>query len=274
MLQNKAMLVDLTIHRWTATKHDQAVSAEVERTHSAKDAGRYNKALIDKAHLAEIDALGNQIRKYHYSRTLPWTDKGARLLSSELFMDYRDGIVDLRQQRDAAVNKFLNVYPALVQDARARLNTMFQADDYPSVDALRTSFGVDLEIMPVPDAQDFRVEVNKEEQDEIRQQIMTTIQARQEKAIKDCWDRVRDVAKRIADQCGNPRGRIHDSLMENALDLATVLSGLNITQDPLLVAVESDLRKLIVSTEQLRNNPRVRAQTASNATNILAKVPA
>jgi len=273
MLQNKAMLVDLTIHRWTATKHDQAVSAEVERNHSAKDAGRYNKALIDKSHLAEIDTLGNSIRKYHYTRTLPWTDKGARLLSSELFMDYRDGIAKLRDERNAAVNKFLSVYPSLVQDARARLNTMFQADDYPSVDSLRTSFGVDLEIMPVPDAEDFRVQVGKEEQDEIRQQIMATIQARQEKAIKDCWARVREVVKRIADQCGNPRGRIHDSLMENAHDLTTVLGGLNITQDPLLLQVESDLRKLIVPIDDIRNSLAVRNKTASDAINILAKVP-
>lgn len=274
MLQNRAMLVDLTIHRWTAIKHDQAVSAEVERTHSAKDAGRYNKALIDKSHLAEIDALGNSIRKYHYTRTLPWTDKGARLLSSELFMDYRDGIAKLRDERNAAVNKFLKVYPSLVQDARTRLNTMFQADDYPSVDSLRTSFGVDLEIMPVPDAEDFRVQVGKEEQDEIRQQIMSTIQERQQKAIKDCWTRVREVVKRIADQCGNPRGRIHDSLMENAHDLTTVLGGLNITQDPLLTEVEGDLRKLIVPIDDIRNNQRIRAKVASDAVNILAKVPA
>lgn len=274
MLQNKAMLVDLTIHRWTATKHDRAVSAEVERTHSAKDAGRYNKALIDKAHLAKIDTLGNEIRRYHYEHTLPWTDKGARLLPSELFMEYREGIIDLRRHRDTAVNDFLKVYPALVQDARNRLNTMFQADDYPSVDSLRTSFGVDLEIMPVPDAEDFRVQVGKEEQDEIRQQIMSTIQARQEKAVKDCWNRVHEVTKRIVDQCSNPKGRIHDSLMDNADDLVTILHGLNITQDPLLTEVEADLRALIVPVERIRQFPSTRSQVASKAVNILAKVPA
>ena len=29
------MLVDLTISRWTAVKHDRAVSAEVDQTHAA-----------------------------------------------------------------------------------------------------------------------------------------------------------------------------------------------------------------------------------------------
>ena len=45
MIQSKAMLVDLTIRQWTATKHDKAVSAEVETAHAAKDAGRVHCVL-------------------------------------------------------------------------------------------------------------------------------------------------------------------------------------------------------------------------------------
>ena len=122
MFQEKSMLVDLTIHRWTATKHDRSVSAEIEKSHNAHDAGRYNKQLIDKTHLKLIDELGNELRKYHYHHTLPWTDKGARLLPSKLFFEYRDGLNRLKQQRQSAVNDFLKIYPDLVTTARVRLN--------------------------------------------------------------------------------------------------------------------------------------------------------
>jgi hypothetical protein len=267
------MLADLTIHRWTATKHDRAISSEIEKTHSAKDAGRYNKQLIDKAHLAAVDELSGALRKYHYTHTLPWTDKGARLLPSKLFMEYRQGINELKLQRQAAVDKFLTVYPQLVNDARLRLNTMFQPEDYPPVDALRKSFGVELEIMPVPTSSDFRVEVSQEAQDEIRQQITESLNERQAKALKDCWARVREVVGRISDQCGNPKGRIHDSLVTNAADLVNVLDGLNISNDPALEAAGKELREMLVSADKLRNSPTTRAAVANKAAVLLQGVP-
>lgn len=273
MLQQKSMLVLLTINRWTATKHDKTVSTEVEKAHNATDAGRYNKRLIDKAHLAAITTLEGQIRQYHYSRTLPWTDKGHRLLPSELFMEYRQDIATLRAQYMQAVDNFVAVYPQLIQDARQRLQSMFQPEDYPEVSKIRERFGVELEIMPVPDAADFRVTVAQEEQDEIRQQITAAVQAKQTRAVKDCWQRVREVVSRIAEQCSKENGRIHDSLMDNASDLVNVLSGLNITGDPELTAVEQDIRKLIVDPDTIRTSPTTRKQLADGASEILAKMP-
>ena len=36
MFEKKAMLVELTIHQWTARKHDKRVTSEVDRGHNAK----------------------------------------------------------------------------------------------------------------------------------------------------------------------------------------------------------------------------------------------
>lgn len=273
MLQERSMLADLTIHRWTATKHDPAVSAEIEKVHAAKDAGRYNKQLIDKGYLATIDDLGNKIRKYHYNYTLPWTDKGARLLPSKLFMEYRQGLADLRNKRDKAVNDFLLLYPSLVTAARTRLNTMFQPEDYPPVESLRKSFGVELEIMPVPDAGDFRVDVANEIQVEIRQQIQDSMRARQDKAVKEAWTRVHEVVKRVYDQCSNPKGRIHDSLMDNVKELASVIHGLNITDDPALAQMSAELTNLWISPDSIRTSLWVRRDTADKAEILLQKIP-
>jgi len=274
MLNSCSMLADLTIHRWTATKHDPSVSAEVERTHSAKNAGRYNKLLIDRAHLADIDALGNQLRAFHYKHTLPWSDKGARILPSKLFMTYQDGFNDLRDKRSAAVDKFIELYPSLVADARTRLKTMFDPFDYPDVSQLRQSFGVDLEIMPVPSAEDFRVGVlNDQMQSAIRRDILQKLEERGKQANRECWLRVDEVVGRIAEQCSKPKGRIYDSLMDNARDLALVIDGLNITDDPNITAIGDDLRALIVDPEDLRKSATTRAAIARLANDILQRVP-
>lgn len=274
MLNSCSMLADLTIHRWTATKHDPSVSAEVERTHSAKNAGRYNKLLIDRAHLADIDALGNQLRAFHYKHTLPWSDKGARILPSKLFMTYQDGFNDLRDKRSTAVDKFIDLYPNLVADARTRLKTMFDPFDYPDVSQLRQSFGVDLEIMPVPSAEDFRVGVlNDQMQSAIRRDILQKLEERGKQANRECWLRVDEVVGRIAEQCSKPKGRIYDSLMDNARDLALVIDGLNITDDPSITAIGDDLRALIVDPEDLRKSATTRAAIARLANDILQRVP-
>lgn len=272
MLQNKSMLVDLTICRWSARAFDKKVSAEVETSHSARDAGRYNKQLIDKAHLAEINELASQLRNYHYSRTHIWTDKGQRLLPSALFMEYRQGLADYKAKFMAAANKFVQAYPQLVQDARVRLGTMYEPADYPQPADIAKMFDIRLEIMPVPDAHDFRVDVAKETEAEIREQITKVVQDRYSAATKDCWARVREVVSRIAEQCSKEKGRIHDSLMDNASDLVSVLTGLNITNDPEIAAIETELRALIVPADSIRKSPTTRKRLAEGAASILAKM--
>jgi hypothetical protein len=273
MLQNKAMLVELTIHQWTAVKHDRVASAEVEATHQAKDAGRYNKRLVDKSHLEAISSIANKLRQYHYSRTLPWTDKGPRLLPSELFMEYRAEITKFQAEFDRAVRDFVALYPSIVQGARVRLNTLFCADDYPQSSEIIDAFGVSLDIMPVPDAADFRVAISTEDADVIRKQITFAVEERQAKAVKECWMRVHEVLKRIAEQCGKQKARIHDSLIDNARDLVAVLSGLNITNDPALTSMQDEIKNhLLVSPDALRNSASRRKQVADTATDLLGRI--
>ena len=52
MLNHKAMLMTLSISQWTARKHDKHASSEIEKSHGAKNAGRFNKLLVDADALA------------------------------------------------------------------------------------------------------------------------------------------------------------------------------------------------------------------------------
>lgn len=274
MIQSKAMLVDLTIRQWTATKHDKDVSSQVEQSHAAHDAGRYNKRLIDKANLTDINRVANELRKFHYAHTLPWTDKGQRMLPSDLFMDYRQEVAKYKQEFQNAVSGFVKLYPSLVANARGSLNTMFNPLDYPDAADLYALFDIEIEFMPVPDAQDFRVDVSEETQNEIRAQITETLHARQASMIKDCWGRMREVVGRIAEQCSKEKGVLRETLISNAHDLVCVLSALNITNDPDIASAEAAIRdELIFPISQLRNSPTKRAEVAASAKKLLACMP-
>lgn len=272
MIQSKAMLARLCISQWTARKHDKTVSAEVEKTHAAHDAGRYNKLLVNKTLLDPISKLAGAVRAYHYSQTLPWNDGGDRLLPSALFMGYTAEIRKFEAQYQALVRDLVTAYPAEVQAARSRLGTMYSLDDYPPSHELHSRFGIAVEFIPVPDAKDFRVDVSEEAAAEIRTQITETVNARQTQAVKDCYRRVREVVSKLYERLSAEDAVFKDSLVSNARDLMSVLPGLNITQNPELDALHHEINALLVSPQTLRNNPAARKATADAADAILTRL--
>lgn len=272
MIQDRAMLVSLTMCKWSAVKNDKAASNLVEITNQAHNAGKYSKNLIDKHHLAVIDKLIGEIRRYHYSRTYAWGDNGQRLLPSALFMDYRDEMARYKQLFHDEVNLFVKNYPAMVQAARTRLNLMYDPLDYPDAADIQAKFDISLEIMPVPDSDDFRVSVSEETRDEIRTQITERVNSRIVEANKQCWERVHQAVSLIARTCGDETARLHESLMSNTESLLGLLPGLNITNDPELTAIEKDIRALITPIDNLRKSPHARAVIAQRAEEILATI--
>lgn len=274
-LNNKAMIVTLNVSCWTARKQDKKVSAEVDAAHNARDAGRYNKLLIDKSHLDPLTSHAGKVRQYHYKMTLPWMDNGGRLLPSKLFMEYRNGIDSLRTEYQRLVDDFLKVYASnLVQDARVRLGTLYDPEDYPDSTTLREKFGIEMDILPVPTAQDFRVDVAESEINRIREEINRNVVLRQRKAMDDAWSRVHDVVDTIYLRLSADKPIIRDSLIENARELTALLPGLNVIDDPAMTAVAKEITdNLLEDVWTLRNSRAARAKVAAAAQAILQKIP-
>lgn len=275
-LNNKAMIVTLNVSCWTARKQDKKVSAEVDTAHNAQNAGRYNKLLIDKGYLDPLSSFANKVRQYHYKMTLPWMDNGGRLLPSKLFMEYRNEMDSLRSQYEQLVHTFIKAYDGhLVQDARMRLGTLYEPEDYPPGNELWSKFSIDLDIMPVPDAADFRVDVAESEINRIREEIATNVASRQRKAMDDAWARVRDVVQTIELRLSAPKPVIRDSLIDNAKELTTLLPSLNVIDDPVMAEVAHEItHNLLVDVWTLRNSLTARNKVAQAAKKILEKIPA
>ncbi len=270
-LQDSAMLVALNISQWTARKYDRVATNEVDRNHGAKDAGRYNKLLVDKASLDPMDEIANAARQHHYSVTLPWGNQGERLLPATLFMDYVQTMGQFKTEFEARVRKFCTDYPTLVQDARQRLGTLYNPADYPT--EVRSRFSFDTPVSPVPSANDFRVNLNTEYVDSIKREITERQQAQQKEAVKHVWKRVREVVERIKETCDKEKPRIFDSMIDNASQLISVLPALNLNNDPELDRMAVEMKALIVSPDVLRANPHRRADLVKTADQLLANLP-
>lgn len=270
------MIVTLNVSCWTARKQDKRVSAEVDANHNAKDAGRYNKLLIDKSHLDPLTSYAGSIRAYHYKMTLPWMDNGGRLLPAKLFFDYQKEMDRLKTGYQALVDTFIATYDTqLVQQARLRLGTLYDPEDYPQGFELRDKFGVEIDIANVPDASDFRVEVGDAERKRIQEEMTAKLTKRQTDAMNSAWQRVRERVELIHLRLSADKAVVHESLIDGARDLLEVLPGLNVTDDPKLADVAEQItNNLLVDIWTLRNSKRARLEVAQKAQAILKLIPA
>ena len=129
-LKEKVMIVNLTISQWSARKYDAKASKEVEAAHNAREAGRFNKSLLQSDTLKEIGKVANQMRTLHYEKTLPWGDNGDRVLSTEIYFEYITQVGQLTLAFNQAAEQFVSEYTNLKEDAKLRLNTLYREDDY------------------------------------------------------------------------------------------------------------------------------------------------
>ena len=285
-IHSRAMLVSVSVSAWAARRFDRQVTEEVNREHAAsKDAGRYNKHLFADAapsHKAACNAAG-AVRGVYYSQTLPWTDENWRLLPSANFFAFTEALRAACSHLDTKVGVFADEYLQLVEDAKAALNGLWRAEDYPSVYQVRERFGVVVKYAPVPSAGDFRLDLPADKLAEIEQAVTERVRHATDEAMRDAWNRLyagvqrlyaRLSARNEAEASGDENARmpqVRDSLVENLRETVDLLARLNVTEDPALEAMRQrvldELTQIDAGT--LRKDGAVRTDTAEKAAAIL-----
>lgn len=284
-LARKAVLVSVTISQWTARRLDRKVTDETnERHHAQKDAGRYNKLLIDPQHLAEITALVSKARKVHYQLTQPWTDEGPRILSNLLYRKFADEFRTLKREFADAADRFCAAYPDYVEQRKQALNGMFNQADYPTAEEIRSKFDLDFVVTPFLEAADWRSDLDEEIVAEIRADLETrsvnVVDNAMKHTVTQIIERVGAMATKLAAFVpsggkGSPAENVfRDSLVENVRELAEVLPAFNLTNDPKLAGVIERIQHELCGEDakSLRENDGARAAVAKSAEEIVAAV--
>ena len=161
-IASSAVLVELNISVWPANKVDREMTDTVNANASAvRDASQTRKNLFAGTTLRkDIEKLAARIRLYHNQHTMPWADKGQRLLPTKLFMEYKQTMNNYEAQFKQMCNNFFIAYPQLVNDAQQHLGTMYRATDYPDLTNVREKFGFRMAIDPIPESGDFRLDIS------------------------------------------------------------------------------------------------------------------
>lgn len=279
-ISSSAVLVSLNISCWPATKLDRQVTENVTTNANANpNAGKFMKNLFAGTSLRkDIEKTAAACRAMHLKMTLPWADKGDRLLTTALFMDYKTWLNGAERTYEQMCQNFFNAYPQLLQDAPTNLGSMYNADDYPDLTDVMSRFGFRYKFTPLPDSGDFRLDIPNADLEELKKSYEGDFGNRLQEAMREPWDRLHKLLKATSEKLTDKDGddekkRYHETLITNAQELCSLLTKLNVTQDPKLEEARRQLEQTMLGAdiEAVRESPEIRSSMKSKVDAILGK---
>lgn len=279
-IASSAMLVELNISVWTARKLDKRASEEVvSNKNAAKGVANVNKKLLgDCAELDAVQKFTANARNMHYAMTLPWSDSGLRLLPTSQYFKYHQAITDVQAETERLVGEFMKAYTWEVTQAQVKLGDLFSSDDYPTEDSVRSKFRFKVNYIPLPDAGDFRVDIGNEAKSALAEQYSKYYESQLKVAMDDVWQRAFDALNKMSERLdyGDETKKIfRDSLVDNLMDVVSIMEACNITKDPRMTRAQEDIERALrgVTPDALREDTALRMETKRKVDDIIKSLP-
>jgi hypothetical protein len=273
-IHRNGIIVRLNISMWEGRKYDKKVTAEIENMYASKDSGRWNKILIAQDAVKEYSSIAKEARLAHYRFTLPWGDNGDRILPVRLMDDYKATMNEIKERFNDQVRRFTEVYPLLIEEARARLNGMFNENDYPQPNRIGSKFDMEYHFVPVPLATDFRCEMSQDDLREIENKASEYHNRLAENAKRALWERIYYPVARIVERLSKSDATFRDSLIDNVWEVLQTLDVLNFDDDPRIVEAKQRIGAMLsgLSPEDIREERVIRDTVAGEATTMMNRI--
>jgi hypothetical protein len=283
-LATSGILLRAKVKVWTATKQDRDISDEVtSNKKAARNAGRYTKQLF--ADVQELRVLLNDRQTwYNFIQrvTYPWDGEWGYLPTSRI----PQVMAEINQRKAKSMElleNFINAMPAAVSNEAFVQGDMFNRDDYPTPDEVRSKFRIIVQTMNIPEG-DYRVTIA----DDLAQDLKRNFEAQTRDIIKDIHAKQNDqlvkVLQSFSHCCDSEtimedgevkvkRRKMYESTLTDALELCDTFADFNLTDDPRLKEARRDLLRVLdgVTIDQLRNNDTKRIVVKEGVDDILAK---
>jgi len=274
-LASKAMLVSLIISQWLTRIVDKNITEQIALDHSAnRDIGTYRKRLLPhRGVVVQLQGSVSALRKYHTHMTLPWA-KGVGILASSKYTEYSTRMRELINDFKAAKNQFLLDYPTLKIDAKNDLGDMWHDEEYPDVNILGEKFDVRIDVIPIPQKGDWRVDLTEEELEKLNEEIEARQKEQTQKAMQKLWERLYQPVKHMVEVLNKDNPKIFKTLITNISDLTEILSDLNLTNDPKLEDLKREIEDKLYefSADELKESAYVRSTLAETAEKIRQRI--
>lgn len=271
-INEKAMLVKLSISQWYNRVIDRKVTDEVaQRYEVTEQEDRYVKTLLPRFVLRNVQRAVNDLRMFHYTNTLPWQDGSVRILSSSNFFQYQQGIATRRAALDKAVDEFVNDYPKWLNYARKTKKGLFDETQYPTASGIRDHYKVSVTFLPFPNVADFRIDIGNEELEQIKAQTAQALAEALSSANQSLIDRLYERVHLLYSALSDPEKIFRDNTVTSIVETADLVERLNVTGDVRVASAVDATRTALqdVHPDMLRSNPDFRNKVALRCAELL-----
>lgn len=284
-LASSAVLVTVNVSVWSATKQDRSISDEITTSkHADKDAGKFTKNLLAN-HTKHKSVLNYRQTVYNWMmrRTYDWNGAQRCLPSIDLpkFMtEYHQHEAEFHR----LVDEFIDHYDSIVSDMAFKQGSMFNRNDYPSKDEIRSKFKINLFTSEVP-MNDFRCGIAQD----IAEDLFTSLSKQTEEIVQSILreqaERFVDVMESISHSCGQEevvtdtgevktkKRKVYQSTIEKAKEMCETFKQFNLVDSQELEQARAMLEKALngVSADDIRDSEAVRASVKNDVDEILNK---
>jgi hypothetical protein len=275
-IQDKAMLVKLSISIPTGRKKDKIATSEATKSRNAQD-GAYStsKCMFVKEDIKPIQDLSTEMRTYFKDNTIPWSDKSDRLLPAKKYLEFMKRMDDYKDKMDELKADFIAKYPQIIQNSASFLGDGFDQDEMPTYQQLDQTFKIDLEINKLTDPNDFRYKLSDYEAQQLTDHVKKQEQIKQQQAINNLWTKLYEPVAHLADRLKDSDAkRYHASLISNIMKIADALPTLNIFGDDNLNEMAAEVKEKLadIDIKDIRKSEDTKKDTLSNAQEIIDKM--
>ena len=285
-LKDNALIVSLVVKKPQMTKVDAKGTNAAERANNARHAGEYRKQLYPKHLVSPIRAVESAARAFIEQQAYQWS-RGEYLLPATRYMDFMDRIGKYELQFDQCVTAFLQNWVNVLDEARQSQGDMFNDKDYPDVSELRKRFSFDIEVKPVTDNTDFRVQMQGDEVDALMAKAEKQANNRMNDLLAEPLKRLRTVITRLNETVAKDDRVVTDKrtgmtevkspIFRDSVcdDIAHEISLLYDFMDVMPASVSELALNVAAHTpspDELRNSKAAREQTEADTSALLATI--
>ena len=282
-LNERAMLVKLTMRRANLTRRDTVAEALVQTQMDDQSLIVNSKLFRDKHNpINKIMGAVSEVYEWHKKNTLPYIDKGPRILPNNNYMDYTATM----RHKIAVVDKLLQQHMPnwdtyVQQDIQFRShlpNSRAKAEDYPTAEQFRAKMGFDMRFMPLPDSKHFLFDISDEDIQGFEQSMSEALNVAKDDTIRRMLEPLGKLVSKLNTPIGSEGSIFRDSALENVVEGIEIARKLSIDASPelqgLIGQLSDEMGKFVQRKDWLRESPPMRKQAADKLDEIARQMGA
>ena len=231
------------------------------------------KKLLDTSHPSykRVTSVKNQAVQVWRGMSLPFPEPGLRLIRQDDIESFNDRMTDLKNELNEAVDQLNDHYAELVDAARQRLGSLFNAGDYP--DSLIGLFDIawDFPSVEPPDyLRRLNPQLYEQEAQRVAARFDQAVQLAEQAFMEELSAVVSHLTERLAgDDDGKPKV-FRESAVTNLTDFFARFRQLNVRSNEQLDELVERAQQIVrgVQPQQLRDNQSLRQEIGTQLSGV------